>query len=305
MNDSIRRIVMLCTVLTFGLILIFFDVTLLQLFLMMIVLVTVLPFLLGIATIAEVRDALANMKKSGILKRLDEIKLFEKSAAKKDQKATRKPEPAPRTPQKTAAPKATGTSGGIGAHLRSLAASIGSLGTIIKAKSRPGKKVDDINKMLDKTVSEKVAGSPVPAGTRTAAGGGASLPSPGGAGGTAGSGEDEDPFLSLSGDEFDAGLLDGLDDDALPPGTADAADAGGEPGSDLPAPELLMPSFDDAGGSGDAEGGLDAFSGLEGSDSMDAELGDLDNLSLDDVELGRIDGSQDCLDSLRCTCRGR
>jgi hypothetical protein len=279
MKESVRRIVMLCTILTFGLILIFFDVTLLQLFLMMIVLVIVLPFLLGIATVTEVRTALAEMKKSGILKRLDEMKFFEKSTAAKGQAAPKKPESPPQKPGKTDAPKASDKSGGIGAQLKSIVASISSLGTILKEKSRRGKKVEDINKMLDKAVTGNVPGSPAtkPA---PAAGGGTSLPSPGGAGGAGG---EEDPFLSLSGDEFDAGLLDGLDDDMPQPDAAAAPDAGGGPAPD--APELLMPSMDSPEESAGTDSGMDAFSGLEGGDAMDSELGDLDNLSLDDVEM--------------------
>jgi hypothetical protein len=283
MKDSVRRIVMLCTILTFGLILIFFDVTLIQLFLMMIVLVLVLPFLLGIATVAEVRSSLANMKTSGILKRLDEMKFFEKSSARKDTAAPKKPEPAPQKTQKAEPPKSTDKIAGIRAHLNSIVSSISSLGTIIKERSRRGKKVEDINKMLDKAVSGNVPARPAGAAAKPAGGGGgASLPSPGGTGGTAG--EEADPFLSLSGDEFDAGLLDGLDDDMPLTDTATAPD--GEPAPDLPAPELSIPSLDSPGDAAEADSGLDAFSGLEGSGSLDGgDLGELDNLSLDDVEL--------------------
>ena len=55
-----------------------------------------------------------------------------------------------------------------------------------------------------------------------------------------------------------------------------------------------MPSMEDMeespGGPGDAATGLDEFSGLEGSGSMDEEFGDLDNLNLDDVELDEEEG---------------
>jgi hypothetical protein len=44
--------------------------------------------------------------------------------------------------------------------------------------------------------------------------------------------------------------------------------------------------MDAAGGApADSASGLDAFSGLEGSGGLDAEFGDLDSLSLDDIEV--------------------
>jgi Ca2+/Na+ antiporter len=289
MKESIRRIVMLCTILTFGLILIFFDVTLVQLFLMMVVLVIVLPFLLGIARVAEVRTALQKMKKTGILKRLDEMKFFEKSTAPKVQKALPKTGKAPQKPAKTGAPKAAEKKGGLGTHLKSMVSSLGSLGSILKERSKRQKKVEDINKMLDRTVTEKVTRSPAPAETPGRAGGGSgSLPAPGGAGSKDGA----DPFLSLSNDEFDDGLLDGLldglDDGSplLEHVSAAALEPGSEPASTLPEPELSMPSVEGgAGAPADAAAGAGGFSGPEGGDAMDAEFGDLDNLSLDDVEL--------------------
>lgn len=289
MKDSVRRIVMLCTILTFGLILVFFDVTIVQLLLMMVILVIVLPFLLGSVTVAEVKGALLGVKKTGILKRLDEMKFFEKRTSPPAPKAPPKPAALPK-PVKPETPKIPKESGGIGAHLKSIVTSLGSLGTILSQRNKQGKKIEDINKMLDKTVSEKVTKSPAPAGT-PAAGKNVPLPSGGGAG-MAGAGDEADPFLSLSSDEFDAGLLEGLDDGSVL--FEPAPEPSGDSASSLPAPELLMPSMEDMeaspGGPGDAATGLDEFSGLEGSGSMDEEFGDLDNLSLDDVELDEEGG---------------
>ena len=181
MKDSVRRIVMLCTILTFGLILVFFDVTIVQLLLMMVILVIVLPFLLGSVTVAEVRTALLGVKKTGILRRLDEMKFFEKGTSPPAPKAPPKPDKAPPKPVKPESPKIPEKSGGIGAHLKSIVTSLGSLGTILSQRSKREKKIEDINKMLDKTVSEKVTKSPAPAGT-PAAGKNVPLPSGGGAG---------------------------------------------------------------------------------------------------------------------------
>ena len=261
---------MLCTVVVLGSILIFIDVTLIQLLLILIVAAIVLPFLLGIVTVAEIKTYLASLKKTGFLKRLDEIKIFEKRAPAGAKKEGAKPEKA----VKKETSKPGDKKSGFLAHIASTITSLGSLGTILKARSKPGKKVEDINKMLDKTVSEKVS-KPAP-----------SVP---GAAGGAGSSDSSDPFLSLSGDEFDEGLLDGLDDD---PSLASLSDdmSPGEPASDQPAPELLMPSFDEmddsaTADSADAGSGLDGLSGLDGGSELDSEFGDLDNLSLDDVEL--------------------
>ena len=271
MKANIRRIVMLCTVVILGSILIFIDVTLIQLLLLLIVAAIVLPFLLGIVTVAEIKTYLADLKKTGFLKRLNDIKIFEKHAPAGAKKEGAKPEKA----VKKETSKPSDKKSGFLAHITSTITSLGSLGIILKARSKPGKKVEDINKMLDKTVSEKVS-KPTP-------------PVPGVAGG-AGSSDSSDPFLSLSGDEFDEGLLDGLDDDPSLASLSDDMSPGSEPASDQPAPELLMPSFDEMddsapADSADAGAGLDGLSGLEGGSELDAEFGDLDNLSLDDVEL--------------------
>jgi len=269
---------MLCTVVILGSILIFIDVTLIQLLLILIAAALVLPFLLGIVTVAEVRTYLADLKKTGFLKRLDEIKIFEKSTPAGAKKEGAKPE---KTVKKET-PKPGDKKSGFLAHLTS---TFRSLGTILKARSKPAKKVDDINKMLDTTISEKVSkpAAPVP-----------------GAAGGAGTPDSSDPFLSLSGDEFDEGLLDGLDDD---PSLASLSDdlSTGEPASDQPAPELLMPSFEEmddsaAAAPADAGSGPEGLSGLDGGSELDSEFGDLDNLSLDDVELDEDMG--DSMDSM-------
>lgn len=285
MKESVRRIVMLCTILTFGLILIFFDVTLVQLLFMMIVLVIVLPFLIGVVTVDEVRTKLAG--KSGFLKRLDEMKFFEKSGSAKGQKVPAKAA-APQKPAKADAKQTPEKTGGFGSRIKSAFSSFGSLGTVLKERSKRGRKVEDINKMLDKTVNEKVpvpSAAPAP-GLQQAAAGSASLPSPGGGGGLP-SDTDDDSLLSLSSDEFDAGLLEGLDDDSPPQMPDEITPEGPTSGSapDLPSPELSLPSPVDSGVSGDADSSLDEFSGLEGSGGLDSEFGDLDSISLDGIDV--------------------
>jgi hypothetical protein len=309
MRKEIRRIIMFCTILTVGLLLLFIDVTLVQLLFLIVAIAIILPFLLGLITIAEVRTTLdtfkeQKLKKISILKRLDEIKLFEKKGASR-------PEiPVPKTPvkadtssQKSTKPAVTDKSPGrmpFSSQIQTIVASLQSLGTVLKERTKRERKVSDINKILDSTVSEKVDKKPAGAGVAPA--GNTSLPAPGAAGSA--SSADADPFLSLSGDEFDAGLLDGLDDDMMTPGTPSAtelpSDSGDSPDMGLPEPELSgsSPELDSAAAdilkANDGGEGLDEFSGLEAGGDSDTDFGDLDNLSLDDVDLdGELGGEMD------------
>ena len=293
MDIRVRRFLMFCTILTVGLLLLFIDVTLIQLIFLLLLLAVVLPFLLGLVTIAEVRAAYADfreqkLKKIGILKKLDEIKLFEKKGVKKPETP-----PAKTAPKPGAAPGKPAPPGKMpfAAQIGSLVATFKSLGTVIAEHTRRKRKVEDINKMLDSTISEKVEKT---AGSAAAPAGGASLPAPGGAG--SGSAANADPFLSLSEDEFDSGLLDGLDEgdlaspglfgeDALSPKSGLTGDM------ELPEPELSMPDLEMDAAAADilkanaGDEGLDAFSGLEAGGDSEADFGDLDNISLDDVDL--------------------
>ncbi len=293
MDIRVRRFLMFCTILTVGLLLLFIDVTLIQLILLLILLAVVLPFLLGLVTLAEVRAACADfreqkLKKIGILKKLDEIKLFEKKGAKKPETPPAKPVSKPEaSPAKPASPGKMPFAAQVG----SLVATFKSLGTIIGEHTRRKRKVDDINRMLDSTVSEKVEKTAASAATPAK---GASLPAPGGAG--SGSPADADPFLSLSGDEFDSGLLDGLDEgDLASPGLSGedalSSTSGLTDGMELPEPELSMPDLEMDAAAADilkanaGDEGLDEFSGLEAGGDSDTDFADLDNISLDDVDL--------------------
>ena len=302
MRKEIRRILMLITIVVVGLILLFLDVTFIQLLVIILAVGIILPFLLGMVTVAEVRGAVSTfkeqkLKKINLLKKLDEIKFFEKPGS-----SSRIEVPRPKLPVKpdTAAQqsKKPVVAGGstkfpFSSQITALADSFKSLGAVIREKTRRERKVSDINKMLDSAVSETVTKTAAPVDSGSP-GGATSLPAPGGAG--SGSSSETDPFLSLSNDEFDAGLLDGLDDTDIPqpegggtaPGSPGSPDAS-SPDSSLPEPELSVPSMDLDSAAGDilkqnaADGGLDAFGDLDAGG--DADLGELDNLSLDDVDL--------------------
>jgi len=294
-KENVRRIVMFCTILTLGLILIFFDVTFVQLLVMILAIAFVLPFILGLVTIAEVRSEISNfkekrLKKIGFLKKLDDIKFFERKPGKIPPKVPVKEAGKPLAPVSAKEPAQKTARGKIpfGTQIQSLITSLKSFGSAIKIRGKPDRKVSEINSMLDSTVSQKVEKNPPPGPATTG-----TLPAPaaGGAGpGGSGASKDEDPFLSLSGDEFDAGLLDGLDElDTTVPAPEVPA---GPSGTGLPEPELSTPALDIEAAAGDIlkesgspEGGLEEFGSLEGTGVSDSEFGDLDNLSLDDVDL--------------------
>lgn len=299
MRKEIRRIIMFCAILTVGILLLSFDITFLQLLLLIVAIAVLMPFLLGLVTIAEIRDGFASFKenrltKIGFLKKLDEIRLFEKKGAAKPAPPPQKA-PVPATPKPPAGEQKSRVP--FASQVRSLLSSFGSLGTVIKERTKRERKVSEINKMLDGTVTEKV-GTKKPAAAPEKE---TSLPAPPGGAGPAAP-DETDPFLSLSGDEFDAGLLDGLDEMEEGGGAPSAGPGPGEMPADegLPAPELSVPSAgaDESSAELDAaaneilraagaDEGLDAFSGLESPDGSgaDSELGDLDNISLDEIDM--------------------
>ncbi len=173
----------------------------------------------------------------------------------------------------------------------SFLSSIGSLGSVIRERSRHKKKVEHINELLDKTVSEKVKGSALAgAGKERISGTG-----PGSIGREPPEQvRDQDPFMSLSGDEFDVSLLDGLDDSeplSLSPSSGQVplpSETDG-PGRAIPDPDIPLPSLDISSEMDDIlkdnEGGLEEFSGLEGGETIDQDFKDLDNLDLENIDL--------------------
>lgn len=293
---------MLFTIVVLGIILVFYNFSLIQLIFLMVIIIIFMPFLLGMISIGEVRSHLTGMKKTGFLKRLDEMKFFEKNAPATGQKLSENAgKTVPKTGVNEAKTEIPNKKTGILHSITSFMSSLGSLGTILSEKAKKGKKVEDINKMLDKAVSEKVTKRVPPAGTNILA----TVPpvvGPGpGTGG--GGGPGTDPFLTLSNDDFDPGMLDGLEDEpaSFPSPDGPLPDGGkAAERSSLPEPELSMPTLEDSESSpalpSDSgippDEGLDAFQGLDSGDALDEDFGDLDNLNLDDVELDEeTDGS--------------
>jgi hypothetical protein len=290
MKESLRRPILFAVIVITGSILILFDIPLTIMLPVVLIVGFMILIILGAITVAEMKNALgslkpANLKKIGILKKLDEMKFFEKSTAVPKGKAQ-----LAKVVEKQPG-KVPGKKSGIGLHLTSFISSIKSLGTIVKARNRSGQKVEDINKQLDRTVSEKVDKSQAPAGAGNI--GNTSVPLPSSGAGAADTTKDQDPFLSLSEDEFDAGLLDSLDDLDSPPSSPGITDNSPNPLPDTASPDINEPDIpfpsldiDDVAGNilSDNAEGLEEFSGLDSIDAPDSDFGDLDNLSLDDVD---------------------
>ena len=286
MKDNLKKPLLFVIIVVAGSVFVIVNIPLIILLPLLLLVGFVTLMALGSITITEIREGIASLGKTGILKRLNDIKFFEKQTA--DTKKITPPVPDRKEIRKETK-KESDAKPGLKAHISTFFSSVGSLGSMLRQKSRQGKKVEEINKLLDQTVSEKVS-TPPPAG---GAGIGA-IKKP----------DQDDPFMSLSGDEFDEGLLEGLGDEdglmASPTGPveepafnpADFPDL--EPaGPDLPAPanETRQSGGDipqDAGNG--AGGGLEEFSGLDGGDLSDADFGDLDNLSLDDIGPDADDG---------------
>jgi len=291
MKESLRRVVLFTAIVITGSVMILLDVPLILMVPLILIVGFAILLLLGAITVADFRSVftmkkLKNPKKISIIQRLDEMKFFEKKPVQPDKK--------PASPnKKEEIPKSAVKKTGAGSHLRLFFTSIGSLRTVLKERSKYAKKVEHIDALLDKAVSEKVKSSALASAGK---GVGTKIPLPGSGGGPGlkEQEKDQDPFLSLSGDEFDVSLLDRLDDQETPRSASSGqipTPSTPEPGSALVInePEIPMPSLDSRSEADDIlkdnEGGLEEFRGLEGGESIDRDFSDLDNVNLDDIDL--------------------
>jgi len=295
MKESLRRVILFAVIVITGSVMILFDVPLILMIPLILAVGFVILLLLGAITIADfksvfTRKKLKNPKKISLIQRLDGMKFFEKKSAPPDKKP---PSPAKSAGTPKSGPQNAGNKTGTVSHLRLLFTSLGSLRTVLKERSKHAKKVEHIDELLDKAVSEKVKSSAL-----ASAGKGADtkIPPPGTSSGPGLKEEEknQDPFLSLSGDEFDASLLDGLDDQETPVSPSPGQIPG--PGAPAPGsavivsqPEIPTPSLDISSEADDIlkdnKEGLEEFSGLEGGESMDQDFSGLDAINLDDIDL--------------------
>jgi len=291
MKESLRRVILFTVIVITGSIMILFDVPLIILIPLILAVGFIILLLLGAITVADIRKVftkkkLKNPKKISLIQRLNGMKFFEKKPVQPDKK--------PASPnKKQEVIKSAANKTGAGSHLRLFFKSLGSLRTVLRERSKHAKKVEHIDELLDKAVSEKVKISAL-----ASAGNGVDTKIPlsarGGGPGLKEQEKDQDPFLSLSGDEFDVSLLDGLDDQETPKSpssgqiTIPSATVIG-PSLTINEPEIPLPSLDigsEADGIlKDNGGGLEDFRSLEGGESIDQDFGDLDNVNLDDIDL--------------------
>ena len=310
MKESLRRVILFAVIVITGSVMILFDVPLIFLIPLVLAVGFVILILLGAITVADIRAVFTRkktkkVKKISLVQRLNDMKFFEKKPIQPGtiQAAPVKKNVQPKSDAKSSVSSASAATTastaspakkpGAVSHLRSFFTSLGSLRSVLKARSKQQKKVEQINELLDKAVSEKVKSSPL-----ATAGNGVDtkIPSPGD---TAGPGtkdreKEQDPFLSLSGDEFDTSLLDGINEpESFGPASLGQIPESGSAttGSTLmmSEPEIPLPSLDI-----DSEAdsilknndmGLEEFSSLEGAESIDQDFSDLDDVNLDDIDL--------------------
>ena len=291
MKENTRRIVLFAIIVITGSVMILFDVPLIIMIPLVIVVGFIILLVTGAVSLADIKSSLARPKpggtpkpsgtpavpkKGGLFDRLKHLSL----SKNKESGSAQSPSKPVKTPEKKEPAKIPEKSGGLRGHFSSIITSFRSIGTVLQERSKRQRKVGEINTQLDKTVSEKIEkpAAPTP------------LPPPvGGAGSSAAPSGDADPFLSLSEDEFDPGLLDGLGDQdfAAPPTGLNAAGSDG----DLPDPTMDIDAASNAILQAQEPNSPDEFSGLDGGDSLDTDFGDLDNISLDDMDMdGDLDG---------------
>ncbi len=287
MKDSVRRLVIFVTIVGLGSAMILVNIPLIYMLLLIVAVGLLLLILLGAITVAEIKEATSTLsitskRKKPALQKPESRQITEKTPAAQKNTGGKKVEK--KLPVKTVE-----KSGGIRAHLSLLASSVESLGKILTERRKPRKKVEEIDKLLDHTISERVSRSSAleSAGTVPAA-----IGSRGGAGGAlpGGSGKEIDPFLSLSGEELETGLLDGLDEPELSAPSPDTHGVQQVDDSGISLPDVEMPPLPeettDEASAILAANAEDIADETEGGDGLGENLGDLDSINLDEIDLG-------------------
>lgn len=287
MKENLRRTILFAVIVGFGSVLIFVNIPLIFLLPLMITVGLLLLILLGSISISDIKNSLTslsfkNIRQKSNLKKLDSLKFFEKKSPVQTDKKEK--------PAKESVPiKTAEKSSGIRHHISLLASSVSSLGKILTERKKPAKKPEEINKLLEHTIAEKVSkGSALDSAakiteTTGVQGAGGPLHEPM---------TDSDPFLSLSDEELGTSLIDALDEPALQKST-DETSPFADVGPGLSVPELEIPalpaeSLDEVGAilKANPDTVPEEFESLSGGEAIDETLGDLDDINLDDVDLG-------------------
>jgi hypothetical protein len=292
MKENTRRMVLFAVIVATGSILIFVDIPLIYMLPLIMGVGVLLLVLLGSITVTDIKNAvskltLKNLRQQPSLKKLGSLKHSGKKTPAQDTVNKKTDKNAPTKP--------TVRTTGIRYHLSLLASSVTSFGKILTERKKTAKKTEEINKLLEHTITEKVSrGSALESTTAAPAASGSNR---GGAGGglPAENGEDADPFLSLSDEELGTSLLEGLDEPAAEPQNTPADAASGPSQSDLEMPPLPdeMAAEADAILKANPDNGSNDMESLDGVEAIDDTLGDLDNINLDDIDLGDDSGTQE------------
>ncbi|MEN6610276.1 MAG: hypothetical protein ABFC24_05490 [Methanoregulaceae archaeon] len=256
MKDNVRRALIFLVTVGAGSIFIFVDLPLIFMLPLLVLIGIVLLILMGSLSVAEISQgfrAIPQRIRGG------KGKVPSKSAGKETPKQKKTP--------------AVEKKGRFSAVFGSLTQGLKKIKVPAITKNAQDKKTKEINQKLDATLKpEKQSKKGTESGN--AAGGAAAA-----AGGSGESADDEDPFLSLTGEDFEAGLLDELDDEDDSPGLS----------AGLAATDLPEPPEDVSEETGETPGelpeeGVD-IGELEGVDAIDDELSSLDEIDLDAMEL--------------------
>jgi hypothetical protein len=308
MGSSLHRVFIFLIMVSTGTVLILFNLPLVFIIALVAAIGFLLLVLLNPATASELKATILNLGQISFIRPQKStktyIKIGEHKASEPQQVIEFKVEPF-ETAKKPPTEKKEGSS----LNKATLASSLKSLGAILRTGKKPHRnKVRERDRNLPKTVSEKGNASALArAGELSPDSGIAGGAKPNGPGGThAGSGSFpppvDDPFLSLSSDELESGLLDTVEDedkkgtgikpdtpspDAFPPYVPGSSGVTiGE--SDIPIPPQEVPLEgppDVQEPSPSDEPDLEGFDDSESSDTIDQNLDELDTLDLDSVEL--------------------
>lgn len=308
MNERLRKIILFVVIIIVGSVMIQSDMPLIIMIPLILGAGFIIMLLLGTIKISDIRS-IRKKKEPSQEKKPSFFARFKRKKPEKTLEA--KPEtkkempPAKKVPEKSVDTKSADKKTGTGAPKKSFFSSIKSLGGAFSGFGKRKKKTAEIDRSLDTIVTGNGKGAP-PASTKT--GTVTSIPTKSGGPGTVpipAQGHDASPPLPDT--EFDANLLDGLEDqdpfgslspapDTTLPATPGIGDfPGGEGESALPTLDIDSVA-NDILKQGAEGGGMDDFGGLpdlgdlgEGS-ALDEDFGSLDNLSLDDIELDAGEG---------------
>jgi hypothetical protein len=301
MNSGLRRFLIFVIMVGTGSVLILYNLPLIFIIALAAAIGILLIALLSPPTAAELKSSILNIYKISFIRRQKANKPYIKRAEHKAPE-TEKTVELRVEPFQVPKSEDTGQKRKFSVSPGSLSASVKSLGTILRTGKLPDRdNVEETDGIANKTGGEKTGGSALAraaelspdsmTGNRRESGGS------GGSGPRAVSpSPTDDPFLSLSSDELETGLLDTLDEEDMkrsenrPDSTPADLPLPYIPGSsgvtigesDIPIPpqEISAETQEEAGSN---EPDLDEFNDLEGTDSIDQNLDELDTIDFDSV----------------------